>query len=66
LGLPLTEAINDGTRDGYEYWYQWFERGMIIRAQRQNGNDVWTRLWQYSRDVLEGSGSWQDKGWVQH
>ena len=68
MGLPLSEATLNPTTDGWEWWYQWFERGFIWRAQRTSGGTVWTYAFRYTSDVTNSNGQWINSalGWVQH
>jgi surface antigen len=66
FGVPLSEVIYQGSFFGYDYYYQWFERGFIQVAE--SGNTQYSYAWSYTTNVLSGGGNWIDspRGWVQH
>lgn len=67
-GLPVQDAKFYPTTDGWLWWYQFFERGFIWRAQSTSGGPVWTYAFRYTTDVTKPNGQWIDSalGWVQH
>jgi hypothetical protein len=68
MGLPVSDTISYGLYSGFNYWYQWFERGFIWRAQSSSGGPIWTYGYHKTADVTTSNGQWIDSalGWVQH
>jgi len=64
LGLPLSTQLHYGSFDGWDWWFQWFEKGFIWYAKQ--GDQRWTYAYRWTGNSVYESGSWIRLGWCYH